>query len=206
MSNKHFRPTLRTVLTLLLCVAANKTVLAHTVVSVTDNSGQKIEDAVVYAEPEFALPATKAEPAVIEQKNKQFIPLVTVVQTGALISFPNNDTVKHQAYSFSPAKNFELKLYSGKPTAPLLFDKAGTVTVGCNIHDQMLAYIQVVNTPFFAKTDAHGNATLPSLPAGKYALKVWHYLQAPGSEPHSQPLQVAKDIPTIAVHLNFKLR
>ena len=69
MSNKHFRPTLRTILTLLLCVAANNTVLANTVVTVTDNSGQKIEDAVVYAEPEFALPATKAEPAVIEQKN-----------------------------------------------------------------------------------------------------------------------------------------
>ena len=78
--------------------------------------------------------------------------------------------------------------------------------MGCNIHDQMLAYIQVVNTPFFAKTDTHGNATLPVLPAGKYTLKVWHYLQAPGSEPQAQALQVAKEVPNIAVRLNFKLR
>ena len=80
------------------------------------------------------------------------------------------------------------------------------MTVGCNIHDQMLAYIHVVNTPFFAKTDAQGNATLPALPAGKYALKVWHYLQAPGSEPQSQALVVAKEVPSISVRLNFKLR
>ena len=192
--------------TLLLCIGANNSVFAHTVVTVTDNSGQTVPDAVVYAEPEFAISNSKPEAAVIEQKNKTFIPLVTVVQTGATISFPNNDTVKHQAYSFSPAKTFELKLYSGKPTAPLLFDKAGTVTVGCNIHDQMLAYIHVVNTPFFAKTDAQGNATLPALPAGKYALKVWHYLQAPGSEPQSQALVVAKEVPSISVRLNFKLR
>ena len=192
--------------TLLLCIGANNSVFAHTVVTVTDNSGQTVPDAVVYAEPEFAISNSKPEAAVIEQKNKTFIPLVTVVQTGATISFPNNDTVKHQAYSFSPAKTFELKLYSGKPTAPLLFDKAGTVTVGCNIHDQMLAYIHVVNTPFFAKTDAQGNATLPALPAGKYALKVWHYLQAPGSEPQSQALVVAKEVPSISVRLNFKQR
>ncbi|MFZ6691342.1 methylamine utilization protein [Undibacterium sp. SXout20W] len=192
--------------TLLLCIGANNSVFAHTVVTVTDNSGQTVPDAVVYAEPEFAISNSKPEAAVIEQKNKTFIPLVTVVQTGATISFPNNDTVKHQAYSFSPAKTFELKLYSGKPTAPLLFDKAGTVTVGCNIHDQMLAYIHVVNTPFFAKTDVQGNATLPALPAGKYALKVWHYLQAPGSEPQSQALVVAKEVPSISVRLNFKQR
>ncbi|MFZ6753954.1 methylamine utilization protein [Undibacterium sp. Dicai25W] len=131
---------------------------------------------------------------------------MTVVQTGTLISFPNNDTVKHQAYSFSPAKTFELKLYSGKPSEPLLFDKAGTVTVGCNIHDQMLAYIHVVNTPFFAKTDAHGNATLSGLPQGKYILKVWHYQQATGSEPQAEEMKIGTESTPIAVHLKFKLR
>src|SRR5450830_2085936 len=148
MPAQFFRPV---ALTILLCIGANNAAFSSTLISITDNSGQKLEDAVVYAEPEFTLPSNKPEPAVIEQKNRQFIPLVTVVQVGSLISFPNNDNVKHQAYSFSPAKTFELKLYSGKPTAPLLFDKAGTVTVGCNIHDQMLAFIHVVNTPFFPR-------------------------------------------------------
>ena len=191
-------------ITLLLCAGANNNIFAGTVV-VTDNSGQAVEDAVVYAEPQFPIPNSKPAPAVIEQKNKKFIPLVTVVQTGALISFPNNDTVKHQAYSFSPAKTFELKLYSGKPSEPLSFDKAGTVTVGCNIHDQMLAYIQIVNTPFFAKTDAHGNAALPTLPPGKYLLKVWHYQQAMGSEAQTTELKVGTEATPIAVQLKFKL-
>ncbi|MFZ6862116.1 methylamine utilization protein [Undibacterium sp. Ji67W] len=192
--------------TVLLCAGANNSAFANTVVTVTDNSGQVVEDAVVYAEPAFPIGNSKPAPAVIEQKNKKFIPLVTVVQTGTLISFPNNDTVKHQAYSFSPAKTFELKLYSGKPSEPLLFDKAGTVTVGCNIHDQMLAYIHVVNTPFFAKTDARGNAILSGLPQGKYTLKVWHYQQATGSEPQAEEMKIGAESTPIAVHLKFKLR
>jgi hypothetical protein len=112
---------------------------------------------------------------MIEQKNKQFIPLVSVVQSGSNINFPNRDLVRHHVYSFSPAKTFELKLYSGIPANPVMFDKAGTVVLGCNIHDTMLAYIHIVDTPYFAKTDDSGKAKLSDLPAGQYQLKVWHY-------------------------------
>lgn len=145
-------------------------------VQVNDTTGNHVENAVVYAES----PATKALPANanianIAQKNKKFIPLVSVVQIGTNISFPNQDTVRHHVYSFSPAKTFELKLYSGVPTAPVAFDKAGIVVLGCNIHDTMVAFVNIVDTPYFGKTDASGKVTLKDLPNGQYTLKTWHY-------------------------------
>ncbi len=146
-------------------------------VDVADGSGAPLADAVVYAEPASGQTVPKAARggAEIEQRKRRFNPLVTVVQVGTEIGFPNNDTVKHHVYSFSPAKVFDLPLYSGKAAAPQLFDKAGTVVLGCNIHDQMIAYVEVVDTPFFAKTDATGKARLEGLVPGKYVLKAWHY-------------------------------
>ena len=145
-------------------------------VDVSDGSGAPLADAVIYAEPLSGQSAPKAmHGAEIEQRKRRFNPLVTVVQVGTEISFPNNDTVKHHVYSFSQPKVFDLPLYSGKTAAPQLFDKVGTVVLGCNIHDQMIAYVEVVDTPFFAKTDVAGKARLEGLAPGKYALKAWHY-------------------------------
>jgi len=144
-------------------------------VLVIDNLGQPLENAVVYAEPTSKQPPNMLATLAVEQKGKKFLPLISVVQAGARVTFPNNDTVRHHVYSFSPAKTFELKLYSGVTAAPVLFDKEGTVVLGCNIHDKMIAFIQVVNTPYFGKTDASGKFTFKDLPNAQYALKIWHY-------------------------------
>jgi len=77
-------------------------------------------------------------------------------------------------YSFSPAKTFELKLYSGVPAIPVVFDKPGVVILGCHIHDNMVAYVLVVDTPYFAKSDATGQARLDGLPSGNYEVTIWH--------------------------------
>ncbi|MFZ6874302.1 methylamine utilization protein [Undibacterium sp. Di27W] len=177
---------------------------ADAVIQVTDNSGQPVQDAVVYAELASGPQLTKAATAEIQQKDKKFLPFVTAVQTGTSISFPNNDTVRHHAYSFSPAKPFELKLYSGKPAAPIIFDKPGTVVVGCNIHDQMVAYIHIVDTPYFAKTDASGKARLPGIPAGKYTLKTWHPKQPPSAAIPEQPLQIDSNAVNVNIKLSYK--
>ncbi len=182
------------------------TVSAHAdhVIQVFDNTGKPVPDAVVYFD-NGSIERTKSAKVDIEQKDKKFIPLVTVVQTGTAISFPNNDTVRHQAYSFSPAKPFELKLYAGKPEAPITFDKPGTVVVGCNIHDQMLAYIQIVDTPYFAKTDGSGKAKITNLPAGKYSLKTWYYQQMANSPTSEQAIVIKDDNSALVVKLNYKV-
>ncbi len=150
-------------------------------IEVLDSTGAPVENSVVYAEPDAKIGQVKST-AIIEQRSKQFNPLVSVVQTGTDITFPNFDSVRHHVYSFSPAKTFELKLYSGVPANPVKFDKAGTIVLGCNIHDYMVAFIKVVDTPYFTKTNNTGQAVLRNLPAGNYILKAWHYAQAKENE------------------------
>lgn len=160
---------------LLLTLIPNRLVAADLTVNVVDTSGAPITDAVVYAEPQLKPISKSSGTVMIEQKKKTFIPMVTAIQTGTSINFPNRDLVRHHVYSFSPAKTFEIKLYSGIPANPILFDAPGTVVLGCNIHDTMQAYIHIVDTPYFAKTDSLGKARLTEVPPGEYRLKVWYY-------------------------------
>jgi plastocyanin len=173
-------------------------------VNVKDDKGNPVADAVVYAMPKVKAASTPVKhEAAVEQKDKTFIPLVTVVQVGTPVSFPNHDVVRHHVYSFSPAKVFEIKLYVGTPVAPIVFDKPGEVVLGCNIHDHMLAYIYVVDTPFFAKTDASGAASIDGVPAGDYELQLWHYaLAAP--QP-AQPLHMTDDKATAAFTVPLRM-
>ena len=133
--------------------------------------------------------------AAVEQRDKTFIPLVSVVQAGTAVQFPNRDPIRHHVYSFSPAKTFEIKLYAGTPVAPVVFDKVGEVVLGCNIHDHMLAYIYVVDTPWFAKTDADGKARIEGLPAGDYELQVAHHAQAEVQVPKAVKLRGDESVP-----------
>ena len=143
-------------------------------VDVHDARGAAVADAVVYAVPEGReLPLAK-KTAVMDQKNRTFIPHVLPVQTGTAVKFPNSDDIRHQVYSFSSAKMFQLPLYKGTPANPVVFDRAGVISLGCNIHDRMNAYIVVVDTPYFAATGKKGRADLASVSAGKYAVRVWY--------------------------------
>ena len=145
-------------------------------VLVTGSSGQPLTDAVVMFEPVGATkPAVKPAGQVeIAQQGRRFVPQITVVPVGTKVQFPNQDTVRHHVYSFSPAKKFELKLYVGKPESPIEFDKPGIVVLGCNIHDTMVGWVVVADTPWFAKTQAGGRALLADVPPGAYTLRAWH--------------------------------
>lgn len=123
-------------------------------------------------------PAVQSSPAPVtaamDQRNLQFSPNVIAVQTGTLVSFPNSDDVRHHVYSFSPAKRFELRLYHGTTADPIKFDTAGKVVLGCNIHDSMLGYIFVVDTPFFAVTGEDGLAAIKTDDASEWVVQVEH--------------------------------
>lgn len=162
----------RCLLPVLLSLTGEWAQAADVTVTVTNGEGKPAADAVVAFYDGKTTEVNPNATGKIVQKNKLFNPKVTVVQTGTSINFPNEDSVRHHVYSFSPAKKFELKLYSGVPTKPLLFDQAGVVTLGCNIHDSMVGYIYVVDTPFFAKTDETGKATL-KLNDGQYNYQAW---------------------------------
>jgi len=157
--------------------------LASVRASVTDAQGRPVADAVVVALPKDGSVIAGARPHAesLDQIDKEFVPKVKPVFVGSTVSFPNKDNVRHHVYSFSPAKRFELPLYAGVPAQPVLFDRPGVVVLGCNIHDWMIGYIYVSESPFFGKSGADGKAVLADLPARPFVLRVWHP-QMEGSE------------------------
>lgn len=121
-------------------------------------------------------------PVMIDQQDIQFHPFITTVPIGSSVMFMNHDAVRHHVYSFSSAKKFELKLTGKQENRAVVFDKAGIVPLGCNIHDRMIAYVNVVDTPWAKTADAAGHALLRGLPTGNVTITVWHpYLRAPGN-------------------------
>lgn len=156
------------------CGAASQALAGSVDVVVRDAVSAPIKDAVVLVRPVGAAPTLQPAPDTVDQVDKEFVPYVKVVMVGSPVSFPNKDNIRHQVYSFSPAKRFELPLYVGTPPAPVVFDKPGVVTLGCNIHDWMAAYVYVSDTPWFAITQADGKARIAGIPAGDYVVQVWH--------------------------------
>ncbi len=143
---------------------------------VLDRAGRGVPDVVVVAiatDPSQAAPMRPRRTAVMDQLNRRFVPQVLAVQAGTVVAFPNNDIVSHQVYSFSPSRRFQLPLYKGEAHSPVAFGTAGLVVLGCNIHDEMVGYIYVTDSPYFATTDAEGNASIHDLPAGGYRLDAW---------------------------------
>lgn len=185
----------------MLCATVGHSVAGTVNVQVNGNAGKPLADAIVFLESTAAKSATKPLVGVdVAQESKQFVPSVTVVPVGSMVHFPNRDTVRHHVYSFSPAKKFELKLYTGTPANPVLFDKPGIVVLGCNIHDQMAAWVVVVETPYFGKTNAAGEVNLVNVPTGNYRLRTWHTSFAVGEAAQDQALGVGSaDITTATV-------
>jgi plastocyanin len=172
-------------LALALAGAATPLAAAPVSVRVIDASGRPVRDAVVtlYPAGSAARPAHAGGHYVVAQQNLQFRPFLTVVAVGADVTFPNLDPTKHHVYSFSAAKKFELKLFAKDQSRTVHFDKAGVVALGCNIHDQMSAFIFVTDTAWTARTNAQGVAAFADAPNAPARVAVWHpYLRAPGGE------------------------
>jgi plastocyanin len=160
-------------LALLGALACNGARAAHVTVEVKTANGTAAAAAIVVIDAVDASAAPGHDKAVVDQVNKQFDPQINVVRTGSTIVFPNHDQIHHQVYSFSDAKRFELDLHAGSRNASEVFDKPGLVVLGCNIHDRMLAFVAVVDSPYFMKLPATGSGEF-DLPPGHYTVSAWH--------------------------------
>lgn len=157
-------------------------------VQVTDPNGVPVRDAVVELKPAAGWSGTIRFPwrMAMAQRNQTFVPGTLVIAKGSTVAFPNLDRVRHSVYSFSKPARFEIDLYGRDQTRTHRFAVAGSVKLGCNIHDQMRGYIRVTDTPFAGKTDSNGYITLTGMPGGSAKLTVWHpRLRAPGNETSS---------------------
>lgn len=192
---------------LLLC-AARTAVGAPVAIQVQKRDGKPLAGAVLTLSPESQhLPAAPPVHAIVDQVDLAFVPDIIVIPVGSTVSFPNSDAVSHQVYSFSSARRFQLPLYRGKPYPPVTFDQVGLVTLGCNIHDNMLAYVIVTEAPFFGRTDAKGEWLAPNVPAGLYHLKLWHPLLNEPAPSLERTVEVGgEDHADVSLHLSRSLR
>ncbi|MDB5846670.1 MAG: hypothetical protein JWP29_422 [Rhodoferax sp.] len=171
-------------------------------VQVQEASGKALGDAVVFLESASAKAASKPlQNAEIAQQSRQFTPQVNVVTAGTSVTFPNRDNVRHHVYSFSPAKTFELKLYTGTLASPVVFDKPGIAVLGCNIHDNMAAWVVIVETPYYGRSGADGKLTLNNVPPGDYRLRVWHQRLPVGAPALDQAVAVSATTSNAAVRV-----
>jgi plastocyanin len=178
---------------------------ASAIVDLRTPQGAPVADAVVWLEP--ATPSTtkarRPGRAEIRQVKLEFVPFVSVLPVGTQVDFPNRDKVKHHVYSFSSAKSFEIQLYSGMPVEPVLFDKPGPVVLGCNIHDWMEAYVMVVDSPWYGKSEASGRIALAAVARGRYLLHAWHPYQKAAAATQSVEITRASD--AAAWHVDIEL-
>ena len=179
-------------------------------ISVVDEQGRPIDDVAVYVTPADGVAGAAAhaageQKAIMDQHDMQFVPHLLIVQTGTEITFPNGDNVSHHVYSFSEAKRFELKLYKGDVYPPVTFDQPGVVVLGCNIHDGMLGYVVVVDTPHFAKTDEQGVARIDGVPSGDYVVAAWTPRARPAALPPTQQITVGEGTAAVEILINGRL-
>lgn len=191
---RPFKYKIISVLIVLCCFASQA---KNINIQVNDTEKNPLTNIVVYIESVNKVMLDKTQltdrpTATMDQVNRQFSPKILVVNKATKISFPNSDKIKHHVYSFSPAKTFEIKLYSDKQSTPLLFNQTGEVTLGCNIHDWMIGYVYVVDTPWFGKTDLQGNIEF-ELPQGKYNIKIWHPLLQDEDQDFTKKIDVNSD-------------
>lgn len=181
----------RCALGLLLCGSSRISDAASLSIQALKKDGQPLAGAVITVESEGRpLPAPEPVHAVVDQIHLAFVPDVIVIPVGSSVSFPNSDAVSHQVYSFSSARRFQLPLYRGKPYPPVVFDRPGIVTLGCNIHDSMLAYVVVTAAPFFGRTDTEGTWSAANLPDGAYRVTLWHPLLNEGGRPIERVIEI----------------
>lgn len=178
---------------LLLIMANSVSYAGNIAVTLLDNQQKPLANAVVYLLPKTASVEPVEKMAIMDQVDTQFYPHILAVQRNTQVSFPNSDSIQHHVYSFSSAKVFELELYKGLRADPLLFDNLGVVEMGCNVHDWMLGYIYVVDTPYFKKSGIAGEVII-NVPDGEYTLKAWHPRISDSPESFQMMLSVRGDI------------
>ena len=162
--------------------------------NVVDQYGQPLKNVVIELANEAGDKSSQQLPVLImDQVDKQFSPTLLIAQQGQQVNFPNSDNIRHHVYSFSPAKPFQLKLYSGQPESPIRFENQGVVVLGCNIHDSMVGYIYVARSSHVYQSDEQGNVKLNGLTL-PVKLSLWHSLQKNALE-EKQPLMLAVNAP-----------
>lgn len=139
------------------------------------SSGVSPADLLVYiANPPPAPKPPSGPTAIMDQRNQAYHPHVMAVVVGTTVKFLNSDRLTHNIFSQSPPKIFDLGRIAPNTSAQLAFEKPGVIELLCGFHSRMLAYIHVMEHPYFAVPDSKGRFAIKGVPPGTYQLRIWH--------------------------------
>jgi plastocyanin len=171
------------ILALIICTLPVICVAEELTLTVTDENGQPLANAVVtYVA--TAEPRTVTKRHQVVQQGREFVPNTTLIKQGDTVTFPNQDSLRHHVYSFSSTRTFEFELYGGDVSPSMDFPRSGLVVLGCNIHDDMIGYIMVDEYGQGGVTDTDGRLRFDAGDATEFT--VWHGdMLEPGIEPVS---------------------
>ena len=168
-------------------------------VTILNRDGQplsRFDHAVVYIEGIETPPPP--EPAVMDQKSKEFVPRLLPVVKGQEIRFLNSDKVQHNVFSPHEEEPFDLGLSPSGEFKSIKLNSLRRHKVYCNLHKSMVADIIALPNRYFGLTDEAGRYRIQGLPEGDYVLRAWHIFG--GAE--QKPVRVG----TPAVTVDFTLR
>jgi plastocyanin len=152
-------------------LAAPATARANVTGTVTTTPARSAGAAVVYLE-DAPVVANRGTSAAIDNKGMSFIPFVTVVAAGGRVLFNNSDPFPHNVFS-PDNERFNLGMIAQKGASAHVFKTPGVYSLLCNLHPNMLGYIVVTPSSYFAKANGKGQFTVKDVPAGTYKITAW---------------------------------
>jgi plastocyanin len=154
------------------CHASAKPAYTESVVVGPDKG---LANAIVYLKDAPASNGASQPPVEIDQVDCVYAPHVSVIQIGQTLRVKNGDPVYHNTRWDSQANphfNFDLK--NKGDYRDLKFNAPEFLRLRCDAHPWMEAWVGVLQSPFFAVTDASGKFELKRVPPGKYTVGIWH--------------------------------
>lgn len=156
-------------------------------------------DVVVYIEKIEGHFQVNRAPVPVDQVKRTYAPHVLAVLVGTEIEFLNSDNELHNVHARQNRRElFNISIPPQRKARRILREE-GVVTLLCDVHLEMSAFIVVTQNPFFAKPDEKGNYTIENVPPGTYTLKAWHEKL----KPQSKELKVSEGS---EIRADFELR